>query len=185
MQAYFFETPYFAALLVLYFLLAMFLAQVVLQPFRTQPGNDTAFYCGICILMTMIGGMAGVALKDQGSDRDQQNTVNGLTILAVAAGAVLICRNAGKELYLNAMEEVKARMTSTVKTVPIFEDCDDAFVGLVSTKLISERHSKGHVFASIGDLGDSMWIITGKQDVRWLLPVRPVLFCNICLSYSS
>jgi CRP-like cAMP-binding protein len=163
-QAVFYDTPYFASLLVLYLLFGMFIAQVNLEPFRSKPGNDTAFFCGICILLTMIGGMALAGIseqKDGENKRFQRQTIANLTIAAVSMGAILIGRNAGKELVLNAKEEYRSRMSSAIETIPLFEDCEQAFVADISKNLSKpETHAKGHSFAKIGDSGDCMWIIT-------------------------
>ena len=148
----------------LYVLFVMFLAQVILEPFKSKAGNDTAFFCGICLLLTMIGGMALSGIEPPNAEstdetRAQASGVSTFTIIAVTAGAVLICRNAGVEIMNNLNEEYKARMSKAITNIPLFSDCDKAFVSSIGSRLKTEKHKQGHCFANIGDEGSCMWIV--------------------------
>jgi hypothetical protein len=100
------------------------------------------------------------SLKARGKQTsDEYAFVEIFTITTVAVGAFFIAKFAGKELYMTAKAEVRARLAVSLQKVPIFEDCEDAFVSLVAQKVSTSTHIKGHIFSQIGEECDRMWIL--------------------------
>jgi hypothetical protein len=64
----------------------------------------------------------------------------------------------------------------TLKSVPIFESCEDGFISLVAEKVLMADYREGHVFTQIGEEGDHMWILhKGKiqqKDAKGEIVVR-------------
>lgn len=61
---------------------------------------------------------------------------------------------------MTAKAEMSARMVTTLGTVPILEDCEQGFIALVSQKMQPVTTvDAGHVFTTIGEEGDRMWIL--------------------------
>jgi len=141
-------------------LLSFFIAHARQAPFRTKLGNDTVFFSYAILIVVLTCGMS-VACMENASERRAQIQVFVFVTLCVGFACHLfivtieILRNARKGFK----EGLVQAQTAVMASVPIFEDCSPDFVTDVSVRLVKAEFADGFQFASLGDVGEAMWIL--------------------------
>ena len=119
------NNPGFAGFIALYLFIFFFLLQVVVIPFKSVPGNQVALMCGLCTVLTMVGALA---MSSEEPGTANYTTLAAMTVIAVCAGALYIVKNTGSEFYNSKQADKLAKLAACLHSIPIFIDCDPAFV---------------------------------------------------------
>ena len=95
MKIVFADDPLYAGVIALYLFIAFFLLQVVVTPFKSAPGNETALYCSLCTCLTLVGALAMTAFGQGAAGTEKYYSIQVITVCAVLFGAYFIAKNAG------------------------------------------------------------------------------------------
>ena len=150
-----------ANFLLLFAFFIFFCVQVNVRPFKSDPGNETQFWCCFCLILSLMCVMTLQSLNASGvlpTDWRSRLVWHSCWV-SLAVGAYFIAKNAGRELIIQARDEIRKNLATALLSVPIFAECSDDFVSAVSTQSCTKQYEVGHVFSKAGDVGDRMWVI--------------------------
>ena len=156
------ENILFAGAIAVYWCVFFLFLQMLLRPFSSEPGNESANVAAVCILMTTVGAVASTVASHD--NEGQTTTANKrllawLTVLSLVIGGIIIAKNAGKVLLESARNELTKKLTKSVLKAPLFQDCDPAFINDCSLGMKSLAVQSGDTICSLGDIGDRCWVL--------------------------